>query len=431
MNDITARDLELAIVSAIMADPAKLASVRAELLPADFVDPQARAVYESIIDCADAGLSIGLLTIVEALRGRVPAAHIAGMMDVGDLTMLDDYVRLGVERSVARRAREVDAALPMVIRDAPVGGLGDALEKVASEISSLAAEAQPSRDRSAGDLLDEITSGLEVHGSSNPRDDSLLVGLSTGFQSVNRVTGGFVNGELICLAARTSVGKTSLAINIATNMSALAGHPIAFYSIEMSSAALMLRILSSMADVDSQRIQQQRVNEFEMIRIREARQKIATMPLYLSDRPAWSVERIDGHLSRLPVAPRAIFVDYIQLMSTPGRNDNRVQQISAITRGLKMLAVKRNCPVIAVSQLRRTENPDSVPMLSDLRDSGTIEQDSDMVIFLHRPATAEARKSGETDLIVAKNRRGRLGTLGMRMNFPTTTFSEGRPEHVN
>lgn len=269
--------------------------------------------------------------------------------------------------------------------------------------------------------MEAIGQGIEIGPKS---DGSSLTGLSTGFPSLNRLTGGFADGELVIVAARTGIGKTSFALNVATSMALFAGHAVAFYSIEMSSTALMIRVLSSHADVDSQKIRQRRVNEFEKLRVEASREKLARMPFYVSDRPAWSVERIDAHADQTPLPPRAIFVDYIQLMSSVGRHENRVQQISAVTRSLKALAVKRNVPVIAMSQLRRTESQDAEPMLSDLRESGSIEQDADMVLFLHRPYTTEAGRSGATDLVVAKQRNGPLGKIGLRFNFSTTTFSD-------
>jgi replicative DNA helicase len=263
-----------------------------------------------------------------------------------------------------------------------------------------------------------------------------ITGVPSGFPDLDNLTSGFQRSELIIVAARPSMGKTAFCLNIASN-AAQQNTGVAIFSLEMSKDALVQRLLCSAAGIDSQAVRQGRIRESDYPRIARASGILQSAPIWIDDTPALTLLEMRGKARRLRAESNVglIVVDYLQLMRSPEYSDNRVQEISDISRSLKALARELEVPVIALSQLSRASEQrggDRTPMLSDLRDSGAIEQDADVVIFIHRPEMykdlrekAEAQGTsveGLADIHLAKHRNGPTGNFKLYFHKAFTRF---------
>jgi replicative DNA helicase len=266
-----------------------------------------------------------------------------------------------------------------------------------------------------------------------------ITGVPTGFTDLDDKTRGLQPGELIILAARPSVGKSALALNISEHVAVDAEQPIAFFSLEMSKSELVLRLLSSRAEVDGQQLRKGDVPvEKARLIVQKVVPYISSKPLYIDDTPALRVIDLRAKCRRLLARfnIKLIIVDYLQLMSSPGA-ENRQVEVSNISRGLKALARELDLPVLAVAQLRRESEEHKRPRLSDLRESGALEQDADVVLLLHReamrhaPGTPEYRETqGQAELIIAKQRNGPTDMLRLTWQRRFTRFQTWSPREA-
>jgi replicative DNA helicase len=276
--------------------------------------------------------------------------------------------------------------------------------------------------RSIEEVLHEEIDKLEALS----RSDVGLTGTPSGFNDLDDVTGGFQPGNLVVLAARPSMGKSALATNIAENAAVKHGRPVALFSLEMSETELAHRFIASQARLSSDELRKGRVKGDRWPKVLKAVEKLAAAPLYVDDSSDIGILEIRSKARRLHARQELglVIVDYLQLMRPDGRTDSRVEQIGQISRGLKILARELQIPVIAISQLSRaveSRNPPT-PMLSDLRESGQIEQDADLVMFIYRDEyyNDESERLGEADVIIAKHRNGPIGkvVLTFQPKFP-------------
>jgi replicative DNA helicase len=278
----------------------------------------------------------------------------------------------------------------------------------------------------------------------NHRGD--ITGLATGFTDFDRMTSGLQKGELIIIAARPSMGKTALAINIAENAAVRYGAIVAIFSLEMSKESLLRRMLASQASVDQQKIQKGFFGRDEQEKLQAALSLLVESRIFIDDSAASTIAEMRARARRLKQNAGGldlILIDYLQLMSAsmPGASkkgfENRVQEVSAISRGLKAMAKELQVPVIALSQLSRSneKRDDKRPMLSDLRESGSIEQDADVVAFIHREAyynrkeDLSAEEKAEAEIIISKQRNGPTGIVKMHWNSSFTRFDGVATHH--
>ena len=256
-----------------------------------------------------------------------------------------------------------------------------------------------------------------------------IIGVPTGFRDLDQMTGGLQKSDLVILAARPSAGKTSLALSICHYVAAHAKIGVGMFSLEMSQEQLVHRLLAMETGVDSQRLRLGQIDDNEWLSISRAFGSLAEAPVYIDDTAAITPAELRSKARRLEVESGVglIIVDYLQLMSS-GRSDNRVQEISEISRSLKALARELNIPVIALSQLSRAveSRPDHVPKLSDLRESGSIEQDADIVMFIYRDEmyNPDTERKGIADIHIAKHRNGPVGQVSLRFFEKTTRFAD-------
>jgi replicative DNA helicase len=264
--------------------------------------------------------------------------------------------------------------------------------------------------------------------ADNPND---VTGVPTGFYDLDRMTAGLQAGDLIVLAARPSMGKTALAINIAEHVALNEGLPVAVFSMEMGAAQLAVRIVGSIGRIDQGHLRTGRLTDDEWPRLSEAIEKLRTISLHIDESAGLTSSELRANARRLARQCGQlglIVVDYLQLMSgSGGDGENRATELGEISRGLKMLARELKCPVIALSQLNRSveQRPDKRPMMSDLRESGAIEQDADIIMFIYRDEyyTKDACKEpGVAEVIIAKQRNGPTGTVKLAFIKPITKF---------
>jgi len=261
-------------------------------------------------------------------------------------------------------------------------------------------------------------------------EHTALTGTPSGFKDLDEITGGFQPGNLIILAARPSMGKSALVCNIAENAAIEAKAPVAVFSLEMSETELAQRFVASQARIKGEELRRGRVAEHKWPKIMEASQRLARAPLFIDDSSDIGLLEIRAKCRRLHQQHGLglIIIDYIQLMRADSRIENRVEQIGQMSRGLKILARELQCPVIALSQLNRgvEQRHDKRPVLSDLRESGSIEQDADLVMFIYRDEyyDRESEREGEADIIIAKHRNGSIGEV-------TLTFQKEYPKFLN
>ena len=265
--------------------------------------------------------------------------------------------------------------------------------------------------------------------AENPND---ITGVATGFIDLDRMTSGMQAGDLIVLAARPSMGKTALAINIAENVALNEGLPVAVFSMEMGASQLAIRIVGSIGRIDQNHLRTGKLTDDEWPRLTEAIEKLRTVSLHIDESPGLTPSELRANARRLARQCGKlglIVVDYLQLMAGSGSGnsgDNRATELGEISRGLKMLAKELQCPVMALSQLNRgvETRTDKRPMMSDLRESGAIEQDADVIMFIYRDDyyNKESKEPGVAEIIIGKQRNGPTGTCKLAFLKPITKF---------
>jgi replicative DNA helicase len=404
--------------------------IEEDLKPEDFYRERHREVYDSMLALFTAGESIDVLTVTEHLRSRGRLDAAGGQAEIDALTAavpavgnLRQYAQIVRDRALLRRLLAASYEIQASVHghEAPPREIVERAERAVLEVAH---DDRQKDFRRVGEVLGaEIRKWQEL--SAEGRS---LTGTPSGFTDLDAITGGFQPGNLIIIAARPSMGKSSLVTNIAENVAL--GHerprPVALFSLEMSEAELAQRFVASQASIKGDDLRKGRLrDETKWKRVLRTAAEYDAAPLYVDDSSDVGLLDIRAKSRRLHQQAQAdygglglIIVDYLQLMRADSRIESRVQQVGEMSRGLKILARELNVPVIALSQLSRAveqrSTTDKRPQLSDLRESGSIEQDADLVMFIYRdeyyfPETTE--KPGEADLIIAKHRNGGLGDI--------------------
>ena len=400
---------------------AEAASAASEILTReDFYDRLNGTVFEAMKELLDGGRPIDLVTLKEALARRDLPEEYQNMSFVRDLLTavptsanVREYSNIVREKAVLRRLIEAASAIE---NDCYRGQeeTGDILDRAEKEIFAV------TQQRSADNFVpirEVVYNTLEAISAAS-KAKGTVTGLSTGFTDLDYKTSGFQNSDFILIAARPSMGKTALVLNIAEYMAFRDERPCAMFSLEMSSEQLMNRLISLESRVDSQKIRTGKLNDEEWSRVVEASGVIANSGLIIDDTPGITMQefRSKARKYKLEADIQIIVIDYLQLMAGSGRaKDSRQQEISDISRALKSLARELNIPIVALSQLNRSveTRDDHRPMLSDLRESGAIEQDADVVMFIYRDDYyhKDTEEKNVAEVIIAKQRNGPIGTV--------------------
>ncbi len=427
-------EAERSVLGAVLLDSTSLSSVVPILSEEDFFPDTHRRIYRGMLELFQRSAEIDLLTLKEELdrTGAVAKAggtsYLTSLIDaVPDVANVEHYARIVKEKSTLRR---LIRAGQKIVRD------GVSQEKSAEELlgSATGEIFDIAEDAVRGDftLIEEIVKhNLEI--IEHARDNQgILSGLPTGFRELDRMTSGLQSTDLIVLAARPSVGKTSLALNIAQQIAFREGRSVGFFSLEMSKEQLGFRVLCSEAEVDAKKVRDGYASKEAMVRLVTAQTKIARTKFFIDDSAALTVPemRAKGQRLKREHGLDLLVVDYIQLMAGHGRFDNRTQEVSQISRGLKLLAKELRVPILALSQLSRQpeqrKGDQRKPQLADLRDSGSIEQDADLVIFLYREELYDrnTERRGIADVLIAKQRNGPTGDFEIVFLPDRMTFSD-------
>jgi len=421
---------ERAVLAAVLLDPSILASVASRLTDEDFYAGRHRLLYSTMVSLQEDGAAIDLRTVQarleqqDRLEEAGGLAYMAGLdLDLPDLGRVDSYVEIIKERSIRRR---LISASQQIMRDCLDGGLEatEALGRAEQAVFGLGEEAVRKGFVQLGSVLHETLEDLEE------RPGSTLIGIPTGFVDLDRITHGLNRGNLVVIAGRPGMGKTSFALNCCQHVSLRESRPVGIFSLEMSAQELGLRILCSEAGVPFSRLRSGHLSQKQWSRIIQTTREVADAPLFIDDSPNPSLLEVASKARRLKAEKglELVVLDYLQLMQAGGRYENRNLEIAAISRGMKQLAKELDLPVIALSQLSRNperRGSDRRPQLADLRESGSIEQDADMVAFIYREevySPDDPEVEGLAELIISKHRNGETGTVELAFLGETTTF---------
>ena len=397
-------------------------SAAAEILTEkDFYRPSHGTIYSTMIAMDEKGETVDALTTAAELERRNVLADIGGKFRIHELAsvapaikQVPTYANIVREQAVRRNL----IAAGMAIQETGMKGVGEPADLLALAEGALSG-VQADREVSDFTKLSESASSLAAELVNWAEKGEERYGLKTHFPSLDRMLTGLHAGRLYILAARPSVGKSALAQNIATNV-AVKGTGCMFFTLEMSKEELALRMLSRLIDVGVVDLQLAKLDLHKQRAIVEAATKLSAWPLYVEDNSSLRMSELRARARRhMRMHPDTglLIVDYLQLMLTSGTADNRQQEVALISRSLKVLANELNIPIIALSQLSRgvEHRENKRPMLSDLRDSGAIEQDADVVLFLYRDSLYskedDPATKNDTELILAKNRMGETGTV--------------------
>ena len=421
-------EAEESVLGSMMLSPDAIADVIEIVQPADFYRSANATIFETLREIYGRGGPVDAITAVEELKRRGTLEQVGGHLAISDLVdrvptpaAASSYARIVAETSLLRRLIGAAADIMDMAYSAPEEPeqVADAAEQ---RIYEVARHGEKEQIASLRQLVDEAMTDLE----RIQNRESAFAGVPTGFRDVDSLLSGMQAGNLIVIAARPGVGKSSFVTNVARNVAVDAGQPVAMFSLEMSRWEIGMRLLCGEARVPWDSIRNKRVGAEDWSRIAQAADSLHEAPLFIVD--AGNVTLVDirakaRRLSARRQGLRMIIVDYLQLMSHTRRVDNRQQEIAEISRGLKMLAKELEIPVVAVSQLNRDpeRRQDKRPQLSDLRESGAIEQDADVVMFIHRDDSDPAKK-GMADLIVAKHRNGPTDTVPLTFLPHLTQF---------
>ena len=430
-------EAEEAVLGAILVNPEVITKVVETLKPESFYKPAHKYVYEAMLQLFNTNERIDLVSVSDVLSYNSKLETVGGRAFINDLSYktittsnIEYYARIVQEKAVKRAL--INAGSEIVSFGYDLNPIDESLEGAEKLIFDIASKKATTDLSHIKDLVLNTYEKIEYR--YEHKDE--LLGLRTDFYELDTMTSGLQRSDLIILAARPSMGKTAFALNIAQNVAIKEKVPVAIFSLEMSKEQLVQRMLCSQAEVDTQRLKTGNMQSKDWDKLASAMNDFAQAPIFIDDTSGCTLTDIRAKCRRLKMEQKdlgLIVIDYLQLMEGSGREE-RMQQISAISRGLKTLARELDVPVIALSQLSRAveSRTDKRPMLSDLRESGAIEQDADIVMFIYRDEyykkgeeedeTIKAASKGESEIIIAKHRNGPVGTVKLLFQGNITKF---------
>lgn len=429
-------EAESSVLGGLLLDNAAWDRVSDLLNDGDFYRYEHRLVYGAMAALINASKPADVITVFEHLQSQGKAEEIGGLAYLNSLAQyvpsagnIRRYAEIVRERAILRKlvtASDEIATNAFNPKGRPVAAILDESEQKIFNIGEEGSRMKrgfQAMDSLVVDLLDRVQEMAD-----NPND---ITGVPTGFYDLDRMTAGLQPGDMVVLAARPSMGKTAFAINIAEHVALNEGLPVAVFSMEMGAAQLAVRIVGSIGRIDQGHLRTGKLSDEEWPRLTEAIEKLRNISLHIDETAGLTASELRANARRLARQCGKlglIVVDYLQLMSgSGGDNENRATELGEISRGLKMLAKELGCPVIALSQLNRSveTRPDKRPMMSDLRESGAIEQDADIIMFIYRDEyyTKDACKEpGVAEIIIAKQRNGPTGVVKLAFLNKLTRF---------
>ncbi|WP_273123553.1 replicative DNA helicase [Metabacillus sp. HB246100] len=414
-------EAEQAVLGAIFLQPASLTLASELLIPEDFYRAAHQKIYNAMLDLSDKGEPVDLVTVTTELADVNLLEEIGGVSYLSDLANsvptaanIEYYSKIVEEKSILRRLIRTATTIAQdgYSREDEVEVVLNEAEKTIMEVAQ---RKNAGAFKNIKDVLVETYDNIELL-HDNKGD---VTGIPTGFTELDRMTAGFQRNDLIIVAARPSVGKTAFALNIAQNVATKTDENVAIFSLEMGADQLVMRMLCAEGNIDAQRLRTGSLTSDDWGKLTMAMGSLSNSGIYIDDTPGIRVSEIRSKCRRLKqeAGLGMILIDYLQLIQGSGRSDNRQQEVSEISRTLKELARELKVPVIALSQLSRgvEQRQDKRPMMSDIRESGSIEQDADIVAFLYRDDyyDKESENKNIIEIIIAKQRNGPVGTVSL------------------
>jgi replicative DNA helicase len=430
-------EAESSVLGGLLLDNAAWDRVGDLLTDSDFYRYEHRLIYAAVGGLINATRPADVITVYEQLQGLGKADEVGGLAYLNSLAQyvpsasnIRRYAEIVRERSILRKlvsASDEIATSAFNTQGKPVDKILDEAEQKIFNIGeegSRMKQGFQAMDGLVVQLLDRVQEMAD-----NPND---ITGVPTGFFDLDRLTSGFQAGDMVVLAARPSMGKTALAINIAEHVALHEELPVAVFSMEMGASQLAVRIVGSIGRIDQMHLRTGKLTDDEWPRLTEAIEKLRNVSLHIDETPGLTVSELRANARRLARQCGGklglIVVDYLQLMSVSSSmsEENRATAVGEISRGLKMLAKELQCPVMALSQLSRgvESRTDKRPMMSDLRESGAIEQDADVIMFIYRDDyyNKDSKEPGVAEIIISKQRNGPTGTVKLAFIKPLTKF---------
>ena len=437
-------EAEEAILGAVLVNPASLAKISDMLSSSSFYKPAHRYIYDAMIHLFNNNDNIDIVSVSDVLSYSGNLETVGGRAYINDLaentittSNIVYYAKIIQEKAIKRAL--ISAGSEIVSKGYDLEPSDASLEQAEKLIYEIGSSKNTSDLKPVKDLVLDTWDKIEYR--YNHKDE--LSGVRTGFNDLDSMLSGLNKSDLIILAARPAMGKTALALNMAQNVAIKENVPVCIFSLEMSAPQLVQRMLCSYAEVDSQRMKTGNMLQKDLDKIAMAMDDFGKAPIYIDDSAGCTLTDIRTKCRRLKSQQKdlgLIVIDYLQLIEGSGKED-RLQQISAISRGLKILAKELDVPVMALSQLSRAVEGrnDKRPMLSDLRESGSIEQDADIVMFIYRAdyyakedsseeESIKANSKGTSEVIIAKHRNGPVGTINLLFQSNITKFKNPIPQ---
>ena len=446
-NKMAATEVEGYVIAIMLLYPEEASDVLSQLRSSDFADEKNRLIFEAIENISDRNAYIDQTTVLDELQKTNNLNKIGGINYLYNLIAeaptapnIDAYIQLISEKAMERRLLQcVDKIHTDIVKGAT--NHDDLMIQAENEFTTVINDVKGNSLSRVDSLTEHVFDIIQ----ENMKKEGHLVGLDTGYANLNTITNGFKKGELIILAARPSIGKSTFALNLANNIARIKDEDnrpkgVAFFSLEMGYDQLIMRLLSTTSNVDLKKVVSGDLTGDELALLASARQQINKLHLYFDESTNTTLHYIKVQCQKLKRENKLdmIVIDYLQLLDSGEKNSsgNRTEYISKLTRGLKIMAKNFDVPILVLSQLSRAveQREDKTPVLSDLRESGSIEQDADIIMFLHRenpkkddnvgPDTSKMVYNAKTDLIIAKNRQGRTDRITLIFKGTTSQFVE-------
>ena len=428
-------EAEQAVLGAILLENAAVNKAVEQVGPGDFYKPAHQKIFSAMVEMTEAGRAIDLVTLREHLMAKEVLDAVGGSAYLAELTdvvptaaNVQHYLKIVKEKSVARRL--IQAATEIVREGYQEGrNVDDLLESAEKRIFEIAGD---KIRKGFVDIRTILKSSFEVIEQLYQRQE-LITGVPTGFTDLDVKTSGLQPSDLIVVAGRPSMGKTAFCLNIAQHVGIHENKPVAVFSLEMAKEQLVLRMLCAEAKVDAHRLRTGQLGKADWPRLTRAAGELSEAPIFIDDTPALSILEMRAKSRRLMLEQglALIIVDYLQLMRGPAGAERREQEISEISRSLKALAKELNIPVMALSQLNRSveSRQDKRPMLADLRESGAIEQDADVILFVYREEVYRETEEnqGKAEILIGKQRNGPTGVVPLHFEKRFTLFQNYSP----
>ena len=426
-----AQELEDSVLGALMLEKEAYGSVADLLRPEVFYKDQNRLVYEAIRDLASKDHPIDAMTVCEKMRSLGTLEKAGGVVYIADLTRrvastahLRYHAEIIAKKATARDVIALAAQIEEMGFD-ETQDVDELMQTAESGIFEISQRAQKRDVTQIDPVIEEAFARME----KAAKNTGSISGIPSGFHALDKITSGWQTPDLIIIAARPAMGKTAFVLSMAKNMAIDREIPVAIFSLEMSNVQLVNRLIMNVCELEGDKIKTGKMSKEDKKRLNTKINIMKGKPLYLDDTPSLSIFELRSKARKLvrEKGIRLIIIDYLQLMNPEGKSlDSRTQEISVISRNLKLLARELDCPVLVLSQLSRNpeQRTDHRPMLSDLRDSGSIEQDADIVIFLYRDEYYhdDTDAPGECEVIIAKQRSGPTGTIKVAWLDKITKF---------